>query len=47
MTQLLDMLGVSAHARTLEDAQVGADSDYGRPSGFLPKKLFPPLAADR
>jgi len=47
MTQLLDMLGVKAHARTLQDAQVGTDSDYGRKSMTQQKMLFPPLAADR
>jgi methionyl-tRNA synthetase len=47
---LLDMIGVEDSKRTYDDAQVGADSTYGKPKAPLGKgswdALFPPLAIE-
>lgn len=50
MPRMLDMLGVSQEARTLEYAEVGKDKEYGTSSVELGRgvegTLFPPLACD-
>lgn len=47
---LLDMIGVEDSKRTYDDAQVGADSTYGKPNAPLGRcawdALFPPLAVE-
>jgi methionyl-tRNA synthetase len=48
--QLLDMLGIDESRRTLEDAKLGADYDYGIPKAPVGRcawdGLFPPLPVD-
>ena len=47
--EMLDMLGVDPSRRTLADARLGADYEYGVPSVSLGTKragLFPPLAVE-
>jgi methionyl-tRNA synthetase len=47
---LLDMIGVEDSKRTFDDAQVGADANYGNANAPLGKcawdSLFPPLAVE-
>ncbi len=48
--QLLDILGVDKSKRTLDDARIGADYEYGVPKDAVGKDawdgLFPPLPVD-